>query len=220
MYGKKKGITRKFTRNLTSLKRMTQKLKPKLNGNITLSLTLGLRNKKGGKRSSSKRSSSGKRSSSKRSSKSKKRYGKSKKKMSGGDSDSIIGLPYNAGDLVPQGNHLPFNPNVIDTPQPSNNMTGGQKRYRKNQRGGGMFSTFFPDEAVNFTRYVPATLGQMYDRFNGATSTASSFVYPTDQPLAAASVATGVAAATAKGLMPPSDLLKMYNNNNNLVSRI
>lgn len=195
------------TRNLKrGLKRMTRKLKRNLGGNMTLSLTIGLRNKKGGKRSSSKRKRSSKSSSSSKSKRS------SQKKMNGGN--CMIGAPYNAADLMPKGNYLPYNPRVEAWPEQSNAIfKGGKSKKQKKQRGGGILSTLMPDELVNFSRHVPATLGQMYDSFNGTTSPASSYVYPTNQPLAAVSVAASAGPAQ-------SDLLKMYQQNNNSVARI
>jgi hypothetical protein len=41
-----------------------------------------------------------------------------------------------------------------------------------------------PDELMNAVRYVPSTVTNVMDKFNGYISPASSQVYPTQQPLA------------------------------------
>jgi len=197
----RKNKTRRSTRKSTrSSKQKTRRLmrrsKNKMNRNITLSLTLGLKQKKGGK------------------------HKKYSKKMRGGGCGMMpfIGAPYNAADAAPNGNYLPYNPKVEPWPEQSNaifNMRGGfnmRGRKKKSQKGGGFFSTMMPDELVNIGRSIPATMGQMYDRFNGSVSMPSSHVYPTDQPLAVN--------VRAPSIMSQADLLNIYNNKNNIVSRI
>lgn len=140
-------------------------------------------------------------------------------RMCGGTSH-LMGAPYNAGDAQPQGNYYAYNSKVEAWPQQSNagvSQNGGKKRGRKMLRGGGFnefIDTLLPQDVVNFGRSLPAAAGHMYDRFNGALSSASSMVYPTQQPLAA------LASPDAGRMMKPADMLKMYNNNNNLVAKI
>ena len=138
----------------------------------------------------------------------------------------LIGSPYNATHAEPQGNYYAYNSKVEAWPAPSNpqfSMGGGRRKSRrgkkgKKQRGGGIsevMSSVFPLEMINIGRSIPAGIGHMYDRFNGATSSPSSMVYPTQQPLASVSSGTG-----ANRMMTPPDLTKMYISNNNAVSRI
>jgi len=151
---------------------------------------------------------------------------------------SSLGNPYNAGDLNPNGTYHAYNPNVQPWAEPSNNMIGGRRtkkgkkskkgktQYMKKgkyvmrkQRGGdfaetvsNMFTTLVPQEIVNITRALPAGLGHMYDRYNGAISSGSSMVYPTDQPnVKPLYVDIGPA---------PSDIVSIYNAKNSLVSKI
>ena len=150
---------------------------------------------------------------------------------------SGIGMPYNAADLTPKGNYYAYNPNVEQWPDQSNSMIGGRGRKtkyaktkyakkgktkygktkygKKGQRGGGItefVTTLLPEEIVSIGRSLPAGLGHMYDRFNGSTPSASSMVYPTDQPL--------VQKTSTDIGTPPSDIVKIYNQKNNLVSGI
>jgi hypothetical protein len=142
-------------------------------------------------------------------------------RMRGGTSH-LMGATYNAGGSQPQGINYAYNTKVEARPEQSNmiltqNMNGGKKRGRKMLRGGGFnefIDTILPQDVVNLGRSLPAAAGHMYDRFNGALSSASSMVYPTEQPLAA------LAAPDASRMMKPPDMLKMYNTNNNLVSKI
>lgn len=162
------------------------------------------------------------------------------KKMRGGSNDTsrpmgmsaTVGSPYNAGDLNPNGNYYAYNTNVQPWAEPSNNMSGGRRRimkkgkkskktkygYRK-QRGGdfaetvsNMFTTLVPQELVNITRALPAGLGHMYDRYNGAISSGSSMVYPTDQP--------NVKPLYVDAGPRPPDIAGIYNAKNSLVSKI
>ena len=148
---------------------------------------------------------------------------------------SAVGVPYSAADLSPRGSYYAYNPNVEQWPSPSNGnfiMNGGRRRRTrygkkskkgkktgKKQRGGSfseniskMFTTLVPEEIVNITRSLPASVGHMYDKYNGATPSASSMVYPTEQPLVH-KIYTDVGS-------PPSDIGKIYNVNSALVSRI
>ena len=161
---------------------------------------------------------------------------------------SGVGMPYNAADLTPKGNYYAYNPNVEQWPDQSNSMIGGRgrktkyaktkyaktkygkkgktkfakkgktkygKNGKKGQRGGGItefVTTLLPEEIVSIGRSLPAGLGHMYDRFNGSTPSASSMVYPTDQPL--------VQKTSTDIGTPPSDIVKIYNQKNNLVSGI
>lgn len=139
----------------------------------------------------------------------------------------LIGSPYNAADAQPSGNYLAYNPKVEDWPQQSNAILedrqmmgmmragGGRKKGKKHQRGGG-FSAFvnalLPDDLVDVGRSIPSAAGHMYDRFNGAISSPSSMVYPTQQPL--------VPTVSTETMMRPPDIMKMYNTNNNAVSKL
>jgi hypothetical protein len=153
---------------------------------------------------------------------------------------SALGNPYNAADLNPNGTYHAYNPNVQQWAEPSNNMAGGRRTkkgkkskktkygktqyvktkygYRK-QRGGdfaetisNVFTTLVPQELVNISRSLPAGLGHMYDRYNGAISSGSSMVYPTDQP--------NVKPHYIDSGPPPPDIAGIYNAKNSLVSRI
>ena len=139
----------------------------------------------------------------------------------------LIGSPYNATLAQPQGNYYAYNPKVEAWPAPSNPQFGGRRKSRskhsrrhrgRKQRGGGIsnvINSIFPLEMVNIGRSIPAGIGHMYDRFNGANSSPSSMVYPTQQPLASVSSGTG-----ANRMMTPPDLTRMYIDNNNAVSKI
>jgi hypothetical protein len=149
--------------------------------------------------------------------------------MRGGSNMSpFIGSPYNATHAEPQGNYYAYNQKVEAWPVPSNpqfSMGGGRKRSKRRgrkQRGGGIsevMNSVFPLEMVNIGRSIPASIGHMYDRFNGSLSSPSSLVYPTQQPLASTSSGDNIMASTSRMMTPP-DLSKMYINNNNAVSRI
>jgi len=141
--------------------------------------------------------------------------------MRGGYAVPLIGAPYNAASLNPQGNYYPYNPNVEQWPSQSNAMLGGgKKRMRsssmrsgKRMKGGGItdfVTSLFPQEIVNITRSVPAGLGHMYDKFNGSASSASSMVYPTQQP--------HVISTPMGNMIRPADINKYYADSNNLVS--
>ena len=95
----------------------------------------------------------------------------------------------------------------------------GKTQYGKRQRGGSfsetvsnMFTNLLPEEVVNITRSLPAGVSHMYDRYNGAIPSASSMVYPTEQPL--------VKAIYANPGSAPSDISSIYNAKNALVSAI
>ena len=145
---------------------------------------------------------------------------------------SAAGMPYNAAELAPKGTYHGFNPNVQDWAAPSNGMFGGRGRrkgkktqygktkygktkYGKNQRGGGVtefVTALLPQEIVNIGRSLPASLGHVYDTYKGDIPSASSMVYPTDQPLVKA-IYPNVGTA-------PPDIASIYNQKNVLVSRI
>ena len=84
-------------------------------------------------------------------------------------------------------------------------------------RGGGMFSEFItaivPEELVNIGRSIPASLGQMSDKFQGVISSPSSQVYPTQQPLVQA-----IKPLSTPVTMP--DILGSYNSANSAVAPI
>ena len=152
------------------------------------------------------------------------------RKMRGGNNMwPLIGAPYNAADLHPSGNHLAFNTKVEAWPEQSNAILedrsmmgmvragGGRKGKGKGKKQrGGSFNNFInaivPDDILTLGRTIPAAAGHAYDRFTGVLSSPSSLVYPTQQPL--------VPTVTAERAMRPPDIMKMYNNNNNLVSKI
>lgn len=211
---KKRNRTRNFTRKINARTRnLTQKLKANTRKltrnlkNISIGLTLELKHKRGGKKIKNN---------------TQRKY--KVKKMRGGNCLSpLIGTPYNAASEQPAGNFYAYNQKVEAWPQQSNaifDMKGGKKKRGKKQKGGGFLSTLLPDEIVNIGRSIPATLGQMYDRFDGSISPASTHVYPTDQPLAVSSTQRSLIGPPGFYAMPQTDLLKMYNNNNNIVSRI
>jgi hypothetical protein len=169
----------------------------------------------------------------------KRRMHRTKKMRGGGGCNAMppagataFGAPYNATDMVPKGNYYSYNSNVEQWPAQSNailngpmfKMHGGRRRkgrkgkktrYGKKQRGGGItefVTALLPQEVVSIGRALPASLGHMYDKFNGATPSASSMVYPTDQPLVKQIYAD---AGTA-----PTDISRIYNQKNLLVSGI
>jgi hypothetical protein len=180
------------------------------------------------KRSSTKRSSTKtKRSSTKRTKTKRSRTRRSStrtRKMRGGNMWPLIGAPYNAAQLHPSGNHYAFNTKVEAWPEQSNAILenssmvragGGRKGKGKKQRGGSFGSfinTIVPDDILTLGRTIPAAAGHAYDRFTGVLSSPSSLVYPTQQPL--------VSTVSTETAMRPPDIMKMYNNNNNLVSKI
>ena len=91
----------------------------------------------------------------------------------------------------------------------------GKTQYVKKQRGGGFtefITALVPQEIVTMTRALPAGVSHMYDRFNGATPSASSMVYPTNQPL--------VPKIAIENITPPADIVGIYNQKNNIVSGI
>ena len=145
--------------------------------------------------------------------------------MRGGNTMSpFIGAPYNASDLHPSGNHLAYNTKVEAWPQQSNAILENQSMVRagcgrkgkgKKQRGGGFASfvnTIVPDDLLTLSRTLPAAAEHAYDRFTGVISSPSSLVYPTEQPLVPPFIKEA-------GIRPP-DILNMYNQNNQLVSKI
>lgn len=146
------------------------------------------------------------------------------RKMRGGAMMPLIGAPYNSASPHPSGNYYAYNNRVEAWPEQSNAILenrqgcvggGGRKRKGKKQRGGG-FSTFIntllPEEVVTLGRVPIAAAGHAYDRFTGVLSSPSSMVYPTEQPL--------VPTTKTDTMMRPPDILKMYNTNNNFVSKI
>ena len=160
-----------------------------------------------------------------------KKLSKSKRKQRGGSYRGptvFIGPPYNAAAAEPQGNYYAYNQRVEAWPVPSNTQfVGGARKSKKHYKGkkhhgGGiseMITTLLPEELVNIGRAVPASLGRMYDRFDGSLSSPSSMVYPTQQPLASTLSSADIVSGTNR-LMSPPDLLKFYNTNNNQVSRL
>ena len=117
------------------------------------------------------------------------RHRRHRKTMYGGHAPPPwVGSPYNAGDHSPNGNFLPQSPNGVPSGLPISPMSTSPQF---GQRGGGfmndlsMFaSKILPDDVVNLTRSIPAAGGNLMDRFNGNIPSASSQVYPTQQPLA------------------------------------
>jgi hypothetical protein len=188
--------------------------------------------KKGYKRTKRSTKRAGKRNGKRSAKRTGKRSKTRTRKMRGGNNMlPFIGAPYNAADLQPQGNYLAYNTKVEAWPQQSNAIledrpmmglvrAGGGRKGKgkgkgKKQRGGGFsnfLNTVIPDDILTLGRVVPAAAGHAYDRFNGVISSPSSLVYPTQQPL--------VPSVSSDTAMRPPDILKMYNNNNNLVSKI
>jgi hypothetical protein len=85
----------------------------------------------------------------------------------------------------------------------------------KKMRGGGLssiVSSIVPDEIVNFGRAIPAAAGHFMDKFNGNISSASSMVYPTQQPL--------IPQVNSGNAISPPDLKNIYNIANRAVSEI
>jgi hypothetical protein len=118
----------------------------------------------------------------------------------GGSPPPWIGSPYYASDSKPSGNFLPLSDEGIPSglsvpPENSNPQFGGRsmrmrsgKKYNKGnrQRGGGLsefITAIVPEDLLNIGRSIPAAAGNLMDRFNGSISSASSQVYPTQQPL-------------------------------------
>lgn len=156
----------------------------------------------------------------------------------------LVGAPYNAADAVPSGNYVAYNAKVQQWPQQSNAIleersmmglvrAGGGKGKRggkkskswggKKQRGGGLnqfISAIVPQDILNVGRSIPAAAGHMYDKFNGSLSMPSSLVYPTQQPLVSPSATSAMLGPPGYYAKPQTDILQMYNNNNNLVSRM
>jgi hypothetical protein len=151
------------------------------------------------------------------------------RRMRGGNGapSPFVGSPYNAGSSgLPSGNYHSYNSNVIARPESSNpqfegsavshQLGGGKKyKYRNRQKGGdvGSFlSSLVPNDILNITRSVPAAIGHMYDKFDGVTSMPSTMVYPTEQPL--------IPDVAIDRMMRPPDISRMYNDNNNMISRL
>ena len=113
----------------------------------------------------------------------------------GGSPPPWIGSPYYATDSNPSGNYLPLSDNGVPSGLPvppvnSNPQFGGRGKRSgskgKKQYGGGLsefMSTILPDDIVNLGRSIPAAIGHTMDRFNGLIPSASSHVYPTQQPI-------------------------------------
>ena len=167
-----------------------------------------------------------KRSHARRTKRSHARRTKRSKKMRGGYAVPLFGAPYNAAALNPQGNYYPYNPNVEQWPEQSNAMLGGGRKGKRmrsgkgkkgmRMKGGGItefVTSLFPQEILNISRSVPAGLGHMYDKFNGTASSASSMVYPTQQPIV-------ISSATSGEMIRPSNINKFYSDSNDLVSKI
>lgn len=122
----------------------------------------------------------------------------SRRRMHGGSGSPPpwVGSPYNAGALNPRGNFLPLSSQGVPSGLPvppinSNPQFGGGRRRKRGQNGGGFsdnlstfVSTVLPEDLLNAGRYIPAAAGHLMDRFNGLIPSASSHVYPTQQPLA------------------------------------
>jgi hypothetical protein len=126
----------------------------------------------------------------------------------------LVGSPYNATSAHPDGNYLAYNQRVEARPQQSNVVAGGGKG-RKKLRGGGLgtfINTIIPSDLLTLGRTIPAAATHAYNRYTGVVSLPSSLPYPTQQPL--------IAPVSTSTMMNPPDMLKMYNNNNNLVSKI
>ena len=133
----------------------------------------------------------------------------------GGSPPPWVGSPYNAADLNPSGNFLPLSdkygvPSGLPVPPVNSNpQFGGRRRSNsrvKKQRGGGLsdfISTILPDDIVNIGRSIPAAIGHTMDRFNGLIPSASSQVYPTQQPIINQTQA-------AMGAIKPPDISGAY----------
>ena len=130
------------------------------------------------------------------------------------------GGAYDAGQM-PTGKYYTLSDSgvpsgAMDPPVPSGPAQNGGKN-NKRMRGGGMFSEFItaivPEELVNIGRSIPASLGQMSDKFQGVISSPSSQVYPTQQPLVQA-----IKPLSTPVTMP--DILGSYNSANSAVAPI
>ena len=138
--------------------------------------------------------------------------------MHGGGSPSPwIGSPYYATDLNPSGNYLPLSnvgvpsgfiiPPVNSNPQfGGRGKQSGRRRSGSKQSGGGLnefISTIIPEDILNIGRSIPAAAGNLMDRFNGNIPSASSHVYPTQQPMVSQ-------AQQATGSVSPPDINAAY----------
>ena len=191
------------------------------------------KSKKIGKNKSGRRSKRTKRRTARRS---KRRTARRTTRRMRGGMTPLVGAPYNAAERVPDGNYLAYNPKVQAWPEQSNAILqersmmglvragGGKgKRGGKKQRGGGLnqfMSAIVPQDILNIGRSLPAAAGHMYDKFNGSLSPASSLVYPTQQPLVSPSTTSAMLGPPGYYAKPQTDILQMYNNNNNLVSKM
>lgn len=149
-----------------------------------------------------------------------------KRSLRGGSGNGmypLIGSPYNTRDEVPSGNYIAPSPVGVPAapmrlPEPSNSQFGGRRKSRsrkskgKKMRGGNFFSSMVPMELLNMGRSIPAAAGHMYDKFSGLNSSASSMVYPTDQP--AALSGKGSAGFT----IAPPNINSLYSSANNTVA--
>ena len=109
----------------------------------------------------------------------------------GGAPSPWVGSPYDATQLMPSGNFLPLSNNGITSGAPippvNSNPQFPQRGGKKGKQSGGGLSDFMssilPSDVMNIGRSIPAGLGVLADQYNGLTPTASSQVYPTQQPL-------------------------------------
>jgi hypothetical protein len=171
------------------------------------------------KRSSSKRMQSKHMHRKNRTRRHKKTMKRSRRRMYGGSGapSPWVGSPYFASDRNPSGNFLPLSqeygvPSGLPVPPVSTSPQFGGKRSRHGrQRGGGFtdnlstfVSTVVPEDLLNAGRYIPAAAGNLMDRFNGLIPSASSQVYPTQQPLA-------LSTQQASSNVSPPDVNAAYN---------